>query len=138
MTRPYRAGAAAFARLLQGADSDLDTQRMLRSLWRGENYQALATALALPDAGLGTAAFLFAEGCATDSEVFRAASRLLEGQGPRVTASILEGLGRMMQFADADTLCRIRTLRDDPDQNVVVRKYARISLERREARTPPK
>ncbi len=138
MTRPYRAGAAAFARLLQGADSDLDTQRMLRSLWRGENYQALATALALPDAGLGTAAFLFAEGCATDSEVFRAASRLLEGQGPRVTASILEGLGRMMQFADADTLCRIRTLRDDPDQTVVVRKYARIALERREAMTPPK
>lgn len=137
MTKPYRAGAAAFARLLRGEDSDADTQRMLRSLWRDEGYQALAAALALPDRGLGTAAFLLAEGCVMDSEVFRAGSRLLEGQGPRVTASVLEGLSGMMQFADADTLCRIRTLRDDPDQNVVVRKYARICLERREAMTPP-
>lgn len=108
---------------------------MLRSLWRGECYPALAAALGLPDEGLGTAAYLLSEGCVVDLEVFRAARLHLDGHGPRMTGSILEGMSGMMVFADADTLCRIRALRDDAGQNVVVRKYARRCMELSEGMT---
>jgi hypothetical protein len=135
---PYRAGASAFARLLRGEDTDMDAQRMLKSLWRGENYPALAAALELPDRGFGTACFLLAEGGVVDRQVFQAAARRLPGESPRVTSSILEGLAGMMAFADADTVSRIRALMDDQRQNDVVRKYARRCVEAWEGLIEPR